>query len=191
MNKNIIFVAIIIALCALAQLSLLLGVDWLQFTRTNIDMGQWWRFLTANLVHLTWRHFAMNALALIAIFALYSNTLNVKAMFLVFLLSCLSVTTGIWVFSPEIHWYVGLSGALHGLLVTLIIVDFVVHRSWFSIFLMLAVIAKLIWEGMMGPLPGSESSAGGPVVVQAHFYGFVGGLITAACMFIFNKNKKL
>ncbi len=191
MKKNIIFVAIIIVLSALSQLTLLLGKDWLQFARADIELGQWWRFITGNLVHLSWRHFAMNSIALLAILALYANTLKVKSIFMVFLLSCLSVTVGIWLFSASVHWYVGLSGALHGLLVTLIIIDYVNHKGWLNILLMLVIIAKLIWEGMMGPLPGSESSAGGPVVVQAHFYGFVGGLIIIFCMFIFNKNKKL
>ncbi len=50
---------------------------------------------------------------------------------------------------------------------------------------------KLVWEGVMGPMPGSESTAGGPVVVQAHLYGSVGGLMISACMHLYNKNKKL
>ncbi len=173
------------------QLSLMSGNDWLQYARPDIEAGQWWRFLTGNLVHLTWRHFAMNMLALVAIFALYPHSLKFNSLFLVFLLSCLSVTLGIWMFSPEIQWYVGLSGALHGLLITLIILDFAAHKHLLNIVLLIAVIAKLAWEGMMGPMPGSESTAGGPVVVQAHLYGFLGGLMIAICICIFSKNKKL
>ncbi len=191
MKKIIIFVLFIFLLSALAQLSLMFEMDWLQFARADIEAGQWWRFITGNLVHLTWRHFAMNILALLAIFALYSKCLNIHGMILVFLLSCLSVTLGIWIFSPQIHWYVGLSGSLHGLLVTLIILDYAIHKYWLNIILLFALITKLLWEGMMGPMPGSESVAGGPVVVQAHLYGFLGGLIIVSCMFFFNKNKKL
>jgi len=191
MNKNSILVLSIIVLSALAQLSLKFGVDWLQYARVDIDAGQWWRFITGNMVHLTWRHFVMNALALVAIYALYPDSLKVRGMLLVFLLCCLSVTLGIWMFSPNIHWYVGLSGALHGLLVTLIIIDYITHKYLLNMLLLIALIAKLAWEGMMGPLPGSEFSAGGPVVVQAHFYGFVGGLVVTASIFLFNKNKKL
>jgi rhomboid family GlyGly-CTERM serine protease len=191
MNKNSIFILSVIVLSALAQLSLVSGVDWFQFTRVDINAGQWWRFLTGNFVHLTWRHFAMNALALVAIYALYSNCLKLKSMVLVFLLSCLSVTLGIWIFSPELQWYVGLSGALHGLLITLIIADYVNNRHLLNILLLLVVMTKLVWEGMMGPIPGSESTAGAPVVVQAHIYGFVGGLLILACIYICSKNKKL
>jgi len=191
MNKNSIFVLSVIVLSALAQLSLRLEVDWFQFTRVDIDAGQWWRFLTGNFVHLTWRHFAMNTLALVAIYALYSNCLKLNSMVFIFLLSCLSVTMGIWIFSPELQWYVGLSGALHGLLITLIIIDYVKNKYVLNIVLLLAVMTKLVWEGMMGPMPGSESTAGGPVVVQAHLYGFMGGLLIATCILIFSKNNKL
>jgi len=133
----------------------------------------------------------MNTLALVAIYALYPDSLKVKGMFLVFSWCCLSVTLGIWMFSPDIHWYVGLSGALHGVLVTLIIIDYVIHKHLLNVLLLIALIAKLVWEGVMGPLPGSELTAGGPVAVQAHLYGFVGGLMATVYIFLFNKNKKL
>lgn len=191
MNINNNFVLSVIALSALAQLSLISEVDWFQFTRVDIDAGQWWRFLTGNFVHLTWRHFALNALALVVIYTLYSNCLKLNGMVFVFLLNCLSVTMGIWIFSPELQWYVGLSGALHGLLITLIIIDYVKNKHVLNIILLLVVMTKLAWEGMMGPMPGSVSIAGGPVAVQAHLYGSIGGLLISTCIYIFSKNKML
>jgi len=50
MNKNSILVLSIIVLSALAQLTLKFGVDWLQFARVNMDTGQWWRFITGNIL---------------------------------------------------------------------------------------------------------------------------------------------
>ena len=41
------------------------------------------------------------------------------------------------------------------------------------------VAGKLAWEQFAGPLPGSESGSGGPVIVDAHLYGAVGGLLAA------------
>ena len=41
------------------------------------------------------------------------------------------------------------------------------------------VAGKLLWEQTVGPLPGSESSAGGTVIVNAHLYGAVGGVLGA------------
>ena len=45
-----------------------------------------------------------------------------------------------------------------------------------------AVVAKLAYEQLVGPLPGSEAAAGGAVVVNAHLYGAIGGALSA-CVF--------
>jgi len=87
--------------------------------------------------------------------------------------------------------YVGLSGVLHGLLVALLIADYRMNKHFLNLMLLLAIVVKLVWEGATGPMPGSESMAGGNIIVQSHLYGFVGGLVAAIYIFIFNKNKKL
>ncbi len=135
----------------------------------------------------------MNAVAFIAIYILFPNVLNTMGWVLVFLLSCLTVTVGIWLFSPEVYWYVGLSGVLHCLLVVLLLLEFILNKYLLNFVLFGALNSKLVWEVWVGPIPGSEQIAGGPVIVQAHFYGFVGGLIITACILFFttNKNKKL
>jgi len=180
-----------LVLSALAQLSLLTGMDWWQFSRTEIGVGQWWRFITGNFVYLTWRHWMMNNLALLAILLVYPNSLRTRTMVCVFLGCCLAVTLGIWLLNTEILWYVGLSGALHGLLVTLIIVDYIQNKHFLNIILLLALVAKLAWEWVVGPIPGSISMAGGQVLVQSHLYGFLGGLFAVVCITLFNKNKKI
>ncbi len=53
--------------------------------------------------------------------------------------------------------------------------------------LLVAIMLKLTWELFMGPIPGSESTAGGPVIVQAHLYGSMGGLLCAGYIIIKNK----
>ena len=193
MVKSNIFIITVLLCSVLGQLSLQFDIDWLQYAKPEIETGQWWRFFTGNLIHLNWRHFAMNAIALIAIYFLFPSILKTSGLFLVFLLSCLSVTLGLWMFNPSIYWYVGLSGALHGILLTLLILDFAVSKHVLNIALLFLVIAKLIWEGLMGPLPGSESTAGGPVVVEAHLYGSLGGIIIAVCFLArkYNINRQL
>ena len=193
MNKNSFFILTVLVLCIFAQFSLMSGIDWFQFAREDIEAGQWWRFITGNLVHLNWRHFAMNSVALIAIYILFPDVLKITGWVLVFLINCMTVTVGIWLFSPEIYWYVGLSGTLHGLVVVLLLLDFITHKNLLNLILFVVLLAKLVWEAWMGPIPGSEQTAGGPVIVQAHFYGFIGGLLSAMSIlfFTFNKNKKL
>ena len=187
MIKRNYFVVLVLLGCVLGQWSLQLGTDWLQYSRPDIEAGQWWRFLTGNFIHLSWRHFAMNAVALIVIVLLFANILRPAPLFIVIILCGLAVTTGLWLFSPTVYWYVGLSGALHGTLIVLLVLDYFDKKSAMDIVLMVLVLAKLIWEFVLGPLPGSESTAGGPVVVVAHFYGALGGLLLAVS-FVVKKN---
>jgi membrane associated rhomboid family serine protease len=67
---------------------------------------------------------------------------------------------------------------LHGLLVAGLFAG-AMQRDREAVVLSILVIAKLVWEQAVGPLPGSESTAGGAVIVDAHLYGAVGGLLGA------------
>jgi hypothetical protein len=50
-----------------------------------------------------------------------------------------------------------------------------------------AVLMKIMFEQLIGPLPGSEQSAGGDVVVNAHLYGVLAGVAAAAVFW--NRDK--
>ncbi|MCH8278820.1 MAG: hypothetical protein IIC12_07825 [Proteobacteria bacterium] len=73
-------------------------------------------------------------------------------------------------------WYVGLSGLLHGLLVAGILVR-LRDLNAETVILAALIVAKLAWEQFNGPLPGSETTSGGPVIVDAHLYGAAGGVL--------------
>jgi hypothetical protein len=45
--------------------------------------------------------------------------------------------------------------------------------------LALGVAAKLGFEQIQGPIPFTQASAGGPVIVAAHLYGAIGGALAA------------
>lgn len=182
-GKNL-FLGGVILTAILMQCSLLLDIDWFQYSKTEVNNGQWWRFITGNFIHLNWRHLILNILAMSAILYLFPKLLTSQEKLLILLLCGLSVTMGIWLFSPYIHWYVGLSGALHGLLVVLVILDIIQSKSMLSIGLLLLLIVKLFWESKIGPLPGSELTVGGNVMVEAHLFGSLGGLILTI-VFIF------
>jgi rhomboid family GlyGly-CTERM serine protease len=88
------------------------------------------------------------------------------------------VSAGLWFLSPQVGWYVGLSGALHGLLAAGVIAQFR-QRALESSVIAAVVIGKLVYEQLLGPLPGSESTSGGNVVVDAHLFGLIGGILVA------------
>jgi hypothetical protein len=44
------------------------------------------------------------------------------------------------------------------------------------------VVGKVAYEQIAGPLPGSEATSGGAVIVDAHLYGIIGGTAVAAAL---------
>ena len=45
--------------------------------------------------------------------------------------------------------------------------------------LLLLLVAKISYEQFGGSVPGSEAASGGPVIVDAHLYGALGGILGA------------
>ncbi|MBI5451551.1 MAG: rhombosortase [Gammaproteobacteria bacterium] len=148
----------------------------LRYQRSAIIEGEWWRVVTGHLVHLGWPHLLMNLAGLVLIWLLFGRLLNWRQWLLVWLLSSLSTSLGLWWLETDLEWYVGLSGVLHGLFVAGAMAA--ICRGYRAeIVLLLVVTAKLLWETSHGPLPGSSSLAGGEVIVAAHLYGAIGGLL--------------
>ncbi|MEL7537664.1 MAG: rhombosortase [Pseudomonadota bacterium] len=148
----------------------------LRFDATAVRDGQLWRLLTAHLVHLGNAHAALNAVGLGLLAVLFAPTLRALEWTAGGLISALTVSLGLLWLSPELDWYVGLSGVLHGLFV-IGAVSLSRSEGWLALGLLAGLAMKLAWEQFAGPVPGSELTAGGPVVVDAHLYGAVGGWI--------------
>ncbi len=147
----------------------------LRFDRQLVLQGEWWRILTCNFVHLNDNHLWMDMIGLILVGAVFWKALPQWTWLCVVLLSSLAVGFGVLWFSLDLHWYVGISGVLHGMIAAGAIADI---RDGYksSGFLLLAVVLKLAYEQIIGPVPGSESALNGRVAVDAHLYGMLGGL---------------
>ena len=150
--------------------------DWLALERDAIRGGEVWRLVTGHLAHLGWPHFALNAAGLVLVWTLVGEAFKPAGWILIFLISIAAIDLGLWLFNPALQWYVGLSGALHGVLAAGLVMSFRQPRIETTI-LAILLLCKLAWEQFSGPLPGSEGSSGGPVIVDAHLYGAIGGML--------------
>ena len=149
------------------------AIHLLRYDRAAIAAGQWWRLLTAHLVHLNFRHAALDVAGLALLWALFARDLRPGQWAVIVLTAAAAIDCGLWLRDPSVQWYLGVSGVLHGVLAAGAFVG--LRRghleSWILAGLLLA---KLIYEQIQGPMPfaGSET----PVVVDAHLYGGLGGL---------------
>lgn len=154
-----------------------------RYDRDAIRTGEFWRLLSGHLAHLGWSHLAMNVAGLLLISWLFAPR-GQAWLWSAYVLVCTFLTgIGLYVLSPQIIWYVGLSGVLHGLIV-------VGAFRWIMEgdrmgYAVLAVIAfKIGWEQVFGALPLSQAVAGGPIAIDAHLWGSIAGLLVGILILI-------
>ncbi len=121
----------------------------------------------------------LNMLGLGLIYQLFGHLYPAWQWLLIILISALGVSLGLLLLNPGLDWYVGFSGALHGLIIAGAVAATATYARGFGAVLLLCVTGKLVWEQWAGPLPGSAEAAGGNVIVDAHLYGAVAGLVYA------------
>jgi rhomboid family GlyGly-CTERM serine protease len=148
----------------------------LRYERALVQEGEWWRWLSASLVHAGWPHLGINLAGLALAGLTVGDYLKTGRYALSFAASALAVTIGLWLWSPGVHWYLGASGVLHGLFVAGALAAAARRQAAGTVILALVAL-KLAWEQVLGPLPGTAETAGVPVIVDAHLYGAAGGLV--------------
>lgn len=178
----------IIVLCLALQSA---GFDQsLRFDRDSIGAGNIWLLLTGNFVHLGTNHLLMNMAGFALVVALVWTRFNWIEWVLITLFSSLVVGVGLYWLDKEVFWYVGFSGTLHGLIIAGTLADLRYYPKSAGVLLAL-VVGKLAWEQFAGALPGSESVAGGSVVVNAHLYGAIGGAVLGLVLMLVNRKPKI
>jgi rhomboid family GlyGly-CTERM serine protease len=158
----------------------------LRYERDPVAAGEWWRLVTAHLVHLGPRHAALNALGAMLMWALFARDYTARQWIAILAASLLAIDAGLWWLTPAANWYVGSSGVLHGVMVAGTVAH--LRRREADGWLLAAfIIAKLLWEQTHGALPLSGAAVA--VVVDAHTYGALGGL--AAGLILRPRSKPL
>jgi len=152
-------------------------VPQLRYSRSLIEQGHWWLFITGNLVHLGWGHLLLNLAGLAMVWWFFIDDLKVWEWLVVLPISGLFVTAGLYLFDVHLIWYVGLSGLLHGLFVAGGI-RLLSKELGFAVILLAVLAGKLAYEQFFGSLPGTSEMSGGPVVVNSHLYGAIGGVVS-------------
>lgn len=152
------------------------GRQLLRYDRNGLAAGQWWRLLSAHVVHLDLRHALLNSVGLVLMWALFARDYSPKAWLAIVLGAIAAIDAGLWLGDSTVLWYVGSSGALHGVMAAGALAH-LRNRERDGWILAGALALKLLYEQWVGALPFSGSD---PVVVDAHLYGVLGGTAVAA-----------
>ena len=173
----------------LPQLAMALLIAALLFIFTQAELLASWRFdrflfdqqpilaLSHAFVHLNAQHLILNISGLVFIYLIFPSAFKSLLWIIALTASAVASAYGIFYYSPETEWLVGLSGALHGLFV------YAALRSRASIAWLVAIIIKLVIEQMPSLMPTNnltqmtEQFISNPVIVDAHLWGAAGGLL--------------
>ncbi len=163
------------ALLALVELGGDASREALAYDRGAIAAGAAWRLLTAHFVHLDPGHAMLNSFGVVLMWALFARDFSAGRWLAIYLFSGLVIGAGLWFRNPQVEWYVGASGALHGVMTAGTLAH--LRRGDLDGWLLaLIIVAKLSYEQYAGSMPFSES---GETIIDAHLYGAVGGLVLA------------
>lgn len=155
----------------------------LLFERDAINAGQLWRLITGQFIHLTLPHLIINIAGIVMIWLLFAeHTAGVRFLWLLPLLA-LGSSTGMWLFSPHIAYYVGFSGVLYGLFTWGALQD-TLQRQPFARVLLIVIFAKASYEFAFTPIQFTPVSAN-PLATAAHFFGVLSALLIAGIHYLF------
>lgn len=133
-----------------------------------------WRLVTGHLIHVSWSHLALNLVALLLLWFLFEGAFHATSWVALTCICMVTINIGLIGFSPDVTWYAGLSGILHGLVVAGAIVNWQ-RFGHLSAALLLGILVKLLIEQYAGVSSGLEQFIGARVIVDSHLYGALGG----------------
>jgi rhomboid family GlyGly-CTERM serine protease len=161
-----------------------------RYEREALEHGEYWRLVSGHLVHLGAGHLWPNVAALAILGLLFEDAFRNADWWRVSAASAAAIDLGLYALQPGVTWYVGLSGVLHGIVAAGALV-LALRRQRVGVVLAVALAAKLVFEQLVGPMPFTAESVGGPVVVAAHLYGAVGGLLAQAAAEIARRRSRV
>src|SRR4026207_2303069 len=136
----------------------------LRYERAAVLSGEAWRLLTGHLVHADLSHLLWKGVGRAPASVLFAGDYSPGEWIAVMLASTAAIDLGFLAFEPQIEWYVGLSGVLHGFMTAGPAAGPRGRRDPLTVSIAAIFIGKLIWEHLRGPLAFTAESLTVPVI---------------------------
>lgn len=152
------------------------AVPVLRYERSAVLAGEAWRLVTGHLVHADLVHLGWNVLGVLIVAFLFARDFSWRQWLVILVVSTATTDLGFLLLEPQLEWYVGFSGVLHGLMAAGLVAWLRTESRDAITWIVTGLFAaKLAWEHFAGPLPFTAASLELPVVHEAHTYGAIGG----------------
>ena len=149
------------------------------YQRSALETGQYWRLFSGHFAHLNQLHLILNMAAWIIIFLLGSSILSFQRWLVLLTVYSLAISLLFYFFVPAVTFYGGLSGVLHGILLT-ILFDWARQGSRIAFLVSAAIIGKVLYETFFQDSFLTDQLLNIEVVTEAHFFGVVVAIGLAA-----------
>ncbi|WP_159534524.1 MULTISPECIES: rhombosortase [unclassified Alteromonas] len=180
---------LILALCAIVAFFLEpLSGKWLAYDRFAIQGLETWRLLSGNIVHTNGYHLLLNLSGLTLLWALHGEHYRIGRFLKVFVWCSLGTSAGLYLFSEDLIWYAGLSGALHGIFVWGALMD-IMNKMRSGWILLGGVALKVIYEQVSGSSAQVAALIDAKVAIDSHLFGALSGLIIFTLMWLTAKKR--
>jgi len=151
--------------------------QYFQFDRVAIASGEVWRLFSASWVHLSTNHLLGNLAGMALVAYIAGSYLNNRLGIALLFWSTAFVGIGLYLWADNLQRYVGMSGALHGLLLVAPFVSGFYSRRMAWVFFVV-IVTKTLWE----QTPWYDDMAlfgyiGGRVETRSHLLGMIAGVL--------------
>lgn len=157
-----------------------------EWSRSGFSDAEYWRLATGHWVHLGVGHLALNLAGLGIIGLLFKRHPPLSVWVAYLLISPFFISFGLLWWAPDLLWYRGFSGCLHGLLVFTALFNLKSERRW-SLLILGFVALKLAAENTFYTPAMENSFIGGRVIHQAHWLGALTGAIAGLLALLVEK----
>ena len=151
--------------------------------RSWLDESAYYQLFTGHFLHTNFIHILFNLLGLVLLWALHGDDYDTLTYLGKFILTCFLLSLCLYLFAPDITWYVGLSGAIHGVFAWGCIRD-LENKLLSGWLLLVGLVLKVGNEQINGAGSLMPELIDANVATDSHLYGAIIGLAIGLISFL-------